>query len=339
MMIETERRKNHNRDHEPAGISPRNIITSVVILVLMIVTCYGFFGIGSESLSAFFSQIDGDIFWMIAYILPFPLAVLVSYKWPVVKEQELFSASFVLDFVYHIFRFAVGISLLAALMPTAKVFYEHYLSFLTIQVSTGVPVWIRMIGVLLFADFLGWLHHYIRHRVRLFWHFHTVHHSQREMNYFTDSRVHLFDRVWSMLLVIIPTLMVQIPVPSMVLLLVLMSLQRFFYHSNVKSNFGLLRYLLVTPQSHRIHHSTLPEHLNTNFGVNLSIWDHMFGTQYRDYDEYPETGIADDSFPFEQKRGFLNIVDAFGAQFLYPFELVVRDLNTFIRKTHSQIRI
>ncbi|MCB1024358.1 MAG: sterol desaturase family protein [Acidobacteria bacterium] len=318
---------------DPAEVSRRNIVTTAVVLVSMILSCYVYFGLSSGSLSEFFSKIDGDIYWMFAFLLPFPFAVLVSYIWPAVKNQKLFSASILLDLAYHIFRFTIGISLLAALMPTAKVLYEQYLSFLTIEISTGVPVWIRMICVLLFADLLGWLHHYIRHRVRVLWYFHMIHHSQREMNYFTDSRVHLFDRVWSTLLVVVPTLMIRIPVPSMLFLLTVMSLQRFFYHSNLKSNFGILRYLLVTPQSHRIHHSTLPEHFNRNFGVNLSIWDHLFGTQYRNYDEYPETGLGEIDYPYERKRGALDIINTFGAQFLYPFGRVYRDLSIFIRKT------
>jgi sterol desaturase/sphingolipid hydroxylase (fatty acid hydroxylase superfamily) len=48
----------------------------------------------------------------------------------------------------------------------------------------------------------------------------------------------------------------------------------------------LVRYVLVTPQFHRVHHSIEPRHRDRNFGLTFSIWDHLFGTQYRGYDEY-----------------------------------------------------
>ena len=52
-------------------------------------------------------------------------------------------------------------------------------------------------------------------------------------------------------------------------------------------------------QSHRIHHSHREEHRDKNFGAIFSLWDQLFGTQYRKYDEYPETGIDDATFPMK----------------------------------------
>ena len=49
---------------------------------------------------------------------------------------------------------------------------------------------------------------------------------------------------------------------------------------------------------------------DTNFGLTFSIWDHLFGTQYRGYDEYPETGVADAPMP------------TFLSQLFYPFNKV-----------------
>ena len=99
---------------------------------------------------------------------------------------------------------------------------------------------------------------------------------------------------------------------------------RGIYHSNLRTNYGWLRYVLVTPQSHRIHHSTLPEHHNMNYGVNLSIWDHLFGTQYRNYDDYPVTGLGDELFPHETSMHPLALAESFTAQLLYPFQHLLR---------------
>jgi len=39
-----------------------------------------------------------------------------------------------------------------------------------------------------------------------------------------------------------------------------------------------LRWLVVTPDMHRVHHSIVPRETNSNFGFNLPYWDHLFGT-------------------------------------------------------------
>ena len=66
-----------------------------------------------------------------------------------------------------------------------------------------------------------------------------------------------------------------------------------FNHSNVKIPVGLdkiIRWFVVTPDMHRIHHSTLDHEANSNFGFNISIWDRLFGT-YRDQPEKGHLGM------------------------------------------------
>jgi len=65
----------------------------------------------------------------------------------------------------------------------------------------------------------------------------------------------------------------------------------FFIHSNIKTNLGPLKYILVSPQFHRYHHSILPEHFNMNYGERLAIWDFLFGTMAKDFNCYPPTGV------------------------------------------------
>ena len=98
------------------------------------------------------------------------------------------------------------------------------------------------------------------------------------------------------------------------------------YHSNIRTNLGWLRYIFVTPQSHRVHHSIEPRHHDTNFGLTFSLWDQLFGTQYRGYDEYPATGIDDEGFPSEQVgKEKLGVVRRLVSQLMYPFEAIARE--------------
>jgi sterol desaturase/sphingolipid hydroxylase (fatty acid hydroxylase superfamily) len=52
-----------------------------------------------------------------------------------------------------------------------------------------------------------------------------------------------------------------------------------------------LRWLLVTPDMHRVHHSVLVEETDSNFGFNLPWWDRLFGT-YRDQPREGHTGMT-----------------------------------------------
>jgi sterol desaturase/sphingolipid hydroxylase (fatty acid hydroxylase superfamily) len=94
------------------------------------------------------------------------------------------------------------------------------------------------------------------------------------------------------------------------------------YHANLRTNYGVLKHVVVTPQSHRIHHSIESRHQDKNFGVIFTVWDRLFGTLYAHYDEYPETGIADDRFPLEQHGGIRAVFQNLAAQFWYPFQLL-----------------
>ena len=99
-----------------------------------------------------------------------------------------------------------------------------------------------------------------------------------------------------------------------------------FNHSNIRTDLGMLRYVMVTPQSHRIHHSRDPRHFEKNFGGILSIWDHLFGTQYRVYDEYPEVaGVPYLEYPNDPvgpPSDIAGILKAVWLQLVYPFRIV-----------------
>src|SRR5437879_3851173 len=148
------------------------------------------------------------------------------------------------------------------------------------------------------GDFLNYFGHVARHRYDFLWQFHAVHHSQRELNFFSNDRFHEIDTFADMMIRIFPLALLS---PRFLDLgiyytvsLVLFRLQ----HCPIRTNYGWLRYILVTPQSHRIHHASEARQQNSNFGSFFSIWDHIFGTQYESYDEYAENlGLKDLSFP------------------------------------------
>jgi len=95
-------------------------------------------------------------------------------------------------------------------------------------------------------------------------------------------------------------------------------------HANVRTNFGPLGHIFVSPQFHRIHHSIELRHRDLNFGVALTIWDRLFGTMYRGRDEYPETGVDGVDFVpparLSPKAWTVSLIE----QIIYPFRQLWR---------------
>jgi sterol desaturase/sphingolipid hydroxylase (fatty acid hydroxylase superfamily) len=91
------------------------------------------------------------------------------------------------------------------------------------------------------------------------------------------------------------------------------------YHAPIRSNYGWLRFVLVTPQSHRVHHSILPKHHHSNYGTVLCVWDRVFGTAWPEVDVYPPTGLDEPIVPGEETPTRVATGRAFLSQFWYPF--------------------
>jgi len=153
------------------------------------------------------------------------------------------------------------------------------------------------------------------------------------MNMFTDLRYHVLEYVIAHTVIFIPMFMLGVSHPNIVLLAFVAKWYRRFYHANIRTNLGWLRYVLVTPQSHRVHHSTAVEHRDLNFGVTFSIWDQMFGTQYRGWDEYPETGVDDETFPYETT--FATLPVQFLTQAAYPFYAIARNIRGWFKPSQG----
>jgi len=244
------------------------------------------------------------------------------------RRQAIFSVSFFQDLMWYVIRLTCFVYLLGAYTVFLQDVYAGYFSYLTLDVSAW-PAGVRFVAALLLTDFLRWFSHLVRHKVPLFWTFHAVHHSQRELNLFTDARVHPVDIMVSSTIKFIPMFMFQNAVSVILAWAVVETVYPKFYHANVKLNFGPLRYILVTPQSHRLHHSREPEHADRNFGFIFSIWDRIFGTHWLDDEDYAETGIEDPDFPIESGGGVKPLFGSFCRQFVYPFKQAIsmgRDL-------------
>ena len=242
---------------------------------------------------------------------------------PAKAGQRILSVGLAQDFLWVGLDGVMRLALIPVYAALLKAVYDRYLGWLTLDVVKAWPTPAALVASFLVIDLLAWAHHFLRHKISVFWYFHTIHHSQPEMNLFTDLRVHLAERIIALSLTFIPLSMLQIGMPTDLYIALALNWYTRVYHANLRTNYGVLKHVLVTPQSHRIHHSIEPRHQDKNFGVIFTVWDRLFGTLYPDYDEYPETGIADSRFPLEQHRGLTGVFRSLAAQFYYPFRLLL----------------
>lgn len=129
-----------------------------------------------------------------------------------------------------------------------------------------------------------YLQHVMFHAVPLLWRLHRVHHADLDFDVTTGARFHPIEIILSMLIKFAVIVVLGPPVAAVILFEVLLNATAMFNHSNVCLPLPvdrLLRWLVVTPDMHRVHHSVEDDETNCNFGFNLPWWDRMCGT-YRD---------------------------------------------------------
>jgi sterol desaturase/sphingolipid hydroxylase (fatty acid hydroxylase superfamily) len=147
-----------------------------------------------------------------------------------------------------------------------------------------VPFWLAVVASVLILDFFIWLQHVMVHAIPLLWRLHRVHHADLDFDVTTGARFHTLEILLSMAIKFAVILLLGPPVVAVVIFEVLLNATSMFNHSNVRMPLGLdrvLRWFVVTPDMHRVHHSTEDDETNSNFGFNLPWWDRLFGT-YRD---------------------------------------------------------
>lgn len=158
-----------------------------------------------------------------------------------------------------------------------------------------MPLWLNWVLALLMLDCWQYGWHRINHRVPLLWRFHAVHHSDAEMDATSGVRFHTVEIILSMIarLVVLPLIGLTV---SQLLLYETLSLPIIlFHHSNIRlPNWAdrLLRWLIVTPWMHWVHHSRYRPETDSNYSSFLSVWDRLFGTfRLRDKPEEIDLGL------------------------------------------------
>jgi sterol desaturase/sphingolipid hydroxylase (fatty acid hydroxylase superfamily) len=168
--------------------------------------------------------------------------------------------------------------------------------------ALALPWWAIVVAGVLVLDLAIYLQHVLFHAVPTLWRLHRMHHADLEFDVTTGLRFHPLEILLSMAIKLGAVAALGPPAVAVLLFEVLLNATSMFNHGNVRMPLGLdraLRWLLVTPDMHRVHHSILPHETNSNFGFSLSWWDRLFGT----YRAQPAAGHDAMTLGIEQFRG------------------------------------
>jgi len=173
-------------------------------------------------------------------------------------------------------RFTLG----AAAYLTAVYAQDHGWGMMGVL---NLPFWAEALIAFLLLDFAIYLQHVMSHALPIFWRLHSVHHADLDIDASSGLRFHPIEILVS---IIYKSLIVAaLGVDPWVVIAFEATLNgaAVFTHANIRYPDKLdtaLRWLLVTPNMHRVHHSIRRDEMDTNFGFFLSIWDKVCGTYH-----------------------------------------------------------
>ena len=157
----------------------------------------------------------------------------------------------------------------------------------------GLPFWLDCLLAVVLLDLAIYWQHRWMHRLPLLWRLHRLHHSDTGFDVTTGLRFHPFEMALSMAYKLALVAALGAPALAVLVFELLLSVGALFTHADFALPPALdrrLRWLLVTPSMHRIHHSTWQSETDSNYGFHLSIWDRLFGS-YRAQPRAPEASM------------------------------------------------
>lgn len=190
---------------------------------------------------------------------------------------------------------------------------------------TSIP-WVSFLIYLVILDFFEYMYHRASHRWNWWWQLHALHHSQQHMTVWTDNRNHVLDDLLHSALFASLALMIGVEPIQFLWLIALGQLVQSWQHGNLNIEHGWLKYVLISPRFHRLHHAVgmgyevpgKPGVLGgCNFGILFPWWDMLFRTAIFNEDVHP-TGV----------RGLL----VSNNPLVHQWQVLLNSLKTFFAK-------
>jgi sterol desaturase/sphingolipid hydroxylase (fatty acid hydroxylase superfamily) len=212
--------------------------------------------------------------------------IIVMALWEIIAPRRALTISKTVRWANNLGLVFFNSFLLRVLFPAAAVGMAAFASTHGWGIFNyyELPFWLTVVASVVMMDFIIYLQHVMVHAIPTLWRLHRMHHADLDFDVTTGARFHPLEIILSMLIKFATIAVLGPPVIAVIIFEVVLNATAMFNHSNVRLPLGLdrvLRWLVVTPDMHRVHHSIEDDEANSNFGFSLPWWDRLLGT-YRD---------------------------------------------------------
>ena len=254
-----------------------------------------------EYVNAFMNSFNGTLQWTLDSIL-FQVPWYTNYFWGLIiislvvwfleikfpwrKNQALFRKDFGLDIFYMFFNFFLFSIVISGVYTLFEIVFGYFaiklqsLAVLNLKNLSGT---LQLVLFFIVLDFVQWLTHIFLHKIPLFWRFHQVHHSVKEMGFAAHLRYHWMENILYKPFKTIGIMLLGGFEPDQAYIVHFIAISiGHLNHANINLTWGPLKYVLNNPVMHLYHHAyTLPQNkFGINFGISLSLWDYIFKTAH-----------------------------------------------------------
>jgi sterol desaturase/sphingolipid hydroxylase (fatty acid hydroxylase superfamily) len=244
---------------------------------------------------------------LVTLILPLPFIIAEQLRPAIVRPRwQAYGLNMAIGLSVAVLAAPIGVAagMAAGAVQAALGWHPVAIPFDRIEAIGSIGPLLKgallMMAPLVLHDMWSYWAHRLDHRWPVLWAFHSLHHSDREMNCTTWGRNHFLQTGWrSFFSVLTLGMLVKLNyieagqaalLGQMAYMLVSM-----FCHSAIRVELPWLDRILVTPQVHRIHHSVEREHYDRNFADLFPIMDILFGTYCAPVrGQFQATGLGDD---------------------------------------------
>ncbi|CAM3751536.1 MULTISPECIES: sterol desaturase family protein [Pseudoalteromonas] len=181
-----------------------------------------------------------------------------------------------------------------------------------------LPFELVIVISLLLLDVVIYWQHRLFHKVPLLWRLHRVHHADPHVDTSTGLRFHPIEIVLSIVIKLVIVAVFGVPAIAVLIFEIALNGFALFNHANISLPTKLeraLRYVLITQQLHRIHHSQIPAETNSNFGFSVTWWDRLFGS-YKTTAQQPDSQLTIGLKQYPTEKHHTSLI----ALFLMPFK-------------------
>jgi sterol desaturase/sphingolipid hydroxylase (fatty acid hydroxylase superfamily) len=212
--------------------------------------------------------------------------LLIMALWEVLAPRRELRISKILRWTNNLALVFLNSYILRILFPAAAIGVAIAMNQQGIGLfnAYAVPMVVAVVASIIIMDLVIYLQHVMVHAIPALWRLHRVHHADPDYDVTTGARFHTLEIILSMLIKFATIVLLGPPVLAVILFEIILSASSMFNHGNIRLPGyvdRVLRWAVVTPDMHRVHHSIEDDEANSNFGFFLPWWDRLFGT-YRD---------------------------------------------------------